>query len=79
MRGLTRGEVYVMSVVAVDGEHFAESLPLEVDTSGEGPYIQPKDTVATAGWFIGIIKRLHSSTMWIESLDSINENSSGSA
>lgn len=44
-----------MTVVAVDGEYFAESLPQEVETSGEGPYIQPKENVATAGWFIGKI------------------------
>ncbi|XP_012258678.2 neuroglian isoform X2 [Athalia rosae] len=55
VRGLTRGEVYVMSIVSVDGEHLTESLPQEVDTSGEDPYIQPKENVATAGWFIGMM------------------------
>ncbi|XP_046622366.1 neuroglian isoform X1 [Neodiprion virginianus] len=55
IRGLLRGEIYVMSVVAMDGDFWAESLPQEVDTSGEGPYIQPKENVATAGWFIGMM------------------------
>lgn len=55
IRGLQSGEVYVMSVVAVDGDYMSESLPQEVETSSEGPIIQPKENVATAGWFIGII------------------------
>lgn len=55
IRGLQRGEVYVMSVVAVDGEYMTESLPQEVETSSEGPIIQPKENVATAGWFIGMM------------------------
>lgn len=54
IRGLQSGEVYVMSVVAVDGEYMTESAPQEVETSSEGPIIQPKENVATAGWFIGI-------------------------
>lgn len=55
VRGLQSGEVYVMSVVAVDGDYMSESVPQEVETSSEGPIIQPKENVATAGWFIGII------------------------
>lgn len=42
-----------MMVVAVDGYEYAESLVQEVETSDEGPIIQPKENVATAGWFIG--------------------------
>lgn len=42
-----------MSVVAVDGDYMTESVPQEVETSSEGPIIQPKENVATAGWFIG--------------------------
>lgn len=53
IRGLQSGEVYVMSVVAVDGDYMSESPPQEVETSSEGPIIQPKENVATAGWFIG--------------------------
>lgn len=53
VRGLQSGEVYVMTVVAVDGDYFRESDPQEVETSSEGPIIQPKENVATAGWFIG--------------------------
>lgn len=43
----------MMSVVAVDGDYLTESAPEEVGTSSEGPIIQPKENVATAGWFIG--------------------------
>lgn len=53
VRGLQSGEVYVMSVVAVDGDYVSESALQEVETSSEGPIIQPKENVATAGWFIG--------------------------
>jgi len=42
-----------MSVVAVDGDYMTESASQEVETSSEGPIIQPKENVATAGWFIG--------------------------
>lgn len=53
IRGLLSGEVYTMSVVAVDGDYVTESEPQDVETSSEGPIIQPKENVATAGWFIG--------------------------
>ncbi|RLU17562.1 hypothetical protein DMN91_009798 [Ooceraea biroi] len=49
------GEVYIMSVVAVDGDYLSESAPQEIETSSEGPIIQPKENVATAGWFIGMM------------------------
>ncbi|XP_032664587.1 neuroglian isoform X2 [Odontomachus brunneus] len=55
IRGLQSGEVYIMSVVAVDGDYITESAPQEVETSSEGPIIQPKENVATAGWFIGMM------------------------
>ncbi|XP_020282519.1 neuroglian isoform X2 [Pseudomyrmex gracilis] len=55
IRGLQSGEVYVMSVVAVDGDYMTESASQEVETSSEGPIIQPKENVATAGWFIGMM------------------------
>ncbi len=42
-----------MSIVAVDGDYISESAHQEVQTSSEGPIIQPKENVATAGWFIG--------------------------
>lgn len=42
-----------MSIVAVDGDYMTESATQEVETSSEGPIIQPKENVATAGWFIG--------------------------
>lgn len=42
-----------MSIVAVDGDYMSESVFQEVQTSSEGPIIQPKENVATAGWFIG--------------------------
>lgn len=44
-----------MSIVAVDGNYMTESAVQEVETSSEGPIIQPKENVATAGWFIGNI------------------------
>ncbi|XP_067206790.1 neuroglian isoform X2 [Linepithema humile] len=55
IRGLQSGEVYIMSVVAVDGIYLRESDFQEVETSSEGPIIQPKENVATAGWFIGMM------------------------
>ena len=49
------GQVYTISVVAIDGpgEYLTESFPQDVETSSDGPYMQPQDNVATAGWFIG--------------------------
>lgn len=56
VRGLKPGEVYEFCVVAVDGEFISESELEEVETySIEGPIIQAKETVATAGWFIGMM------------------------
>jgi len=49
-----------MSIVAVDGDYMTESAPQEVETSSEGPIIQPKENVATAGWFIGKYRFLFS-------------------
>ncbi|XP_026272122.1 neuroglian isoform X2 [Frankliniella occidentalis] len=54
--GLRPGEVYEVKVVAVDGEFTSESHSEDVETfSVEGPMIQPKENVATAGWFIGMM------------------------
>ncbi|XP_044742143.1 neuroglian [Chrysoperla carnea] len=56
VRGLSLGELYEFKVVAVDGDYMTESDPQDVDTYGiEGPIIQPKENVATAGWFIGMM------------------------
>ncbi|XP_018050218.1 PREDICTED: neuroglian isoform X1 [Atta colombica] len=55
VRGLQSGEIYIMSIVAVDGDYISESAHQEVQTSSEGPIIQPKENVATAGWFIGMM------------------------
>ncbi|XP_044586192.1 neuroglian isoform X1 [Cotesia glomerata] len=55
IRGLLSGEIYVVSIVAVDGDYLTESDPQEIETSIEGPIIQPKENVATAGWFIGMM------------------------
>ncbi|XP_026465687.1 neuroglian isoform X3 [Ctenocephalides felis] len=56
VRGLTPSEMYEFKVVAVDGDYLTESPVQEVDTYGvEGPIIQPKENVATAGWFIGMM------------------------
>ncbi|XP_017782809.1 PREDICTED: neuroglian isoform X2 [Nicrophorus vespilloides] len=54
--GLQPGELYEFTVVAVDGNYVAESQAQDVDTYGvEGPIIQPRENVATAGWFIGMM------------------------
>ncbi|XP_059480515.1 neuroglian isoform X2 [Neocloeon triangulifer] len=55
VRGLKPGETYEMQVVAVDGDHISESKIQEVETYSDGPIIQPRETVATAGWFIGMM------------------------
>lgn len=56
VRGLTPNEVYDFKMVAVDGEYMTESLVQEVDTYYvDGPMITPKENVATAGWFIGMM------------------------
>ncbi|XP_034235912.1 neuroglian isoform X2 [Thrips palmi] len=56
LSGLRPGEVYEVKVVAVDGEFNTESHSEDVETfSVEGPIIQPKENVATAGWFIGMM------------------------
>lgn len=53
--GLETGETYEFILVAVDGNHHIASDPQEVVTSDVGPMIVPKENVATAGWFIGMI------------------------
>ncbi|KAK0095060.1 hypothetical protein PV326_009321 [Microctonus aethiopoides] len=55
IRGLQTGKIYTMSIVAVDGDYMTESALQDVETSSEGPIIQPKENVATAGWFIGMM------------------------
>ncbi|XP_014258139.1 neuroglian isoform X2 [Cimex lectularius] len=56
IRGLQPSETYDFRVVSVDGEYVAESDAEEVEMySVEGPIIQPKENVATAGWFIGML------------------------
>lgn len=56
VEGLEPDETYEFTVVSVDGSYFTESEMQEYDTSGgEGPIIQPRENVATAGWFIGMM------------------------
>ncbi|PSN43064.1 Neuroglian [Blattella germanica] len=56
VRGLMPGEMYEFSVVAVDGEHMTESEIEEVEISSmDSIIIKPKENVATAGWFIGMM------------------------
>lgn len=56
IKGLKPGETYEFRVVAVDGEYMTESEPQDIETySVDGPIIQPKENVATAGWFIGMM------------------------
>lgn len=53
--GLELGETYEFVLVAADGNQYTESEVQEVDTYGIGPIIQPRENVATAGWFIGMM------------------------
>ncbi|XP_043478124.1 neuroglian isoform X1 [Leptopilina heterotoma] len=53
--GLMSGETYTMSIVAVDGNYITESDSQDIETTNEGPMIQAKENVATAGWFIGMM------------------------
>lgn len=54
IRGLDSGRTYTVSIVAVDGKYKTSSDPQDVETSNEGPLIQHRENVATAGWFIGM-------------------------
>lgn len=54
--GLENGEKYDFMVTSVDGEYVTNSDIQVVDTyDSEGPIIQPRENVATAGWFIGMM------------------------
>ncbi|XP_033217712.1 neuroglian isoform X3 [Belonocnema kinseyi] len=55
INGLLSGETYTMTIVAVDGNFLTESAPQDIETTNEGPIIQAKENVATAGWFIGMM------------------------
>ncbi|XP_022908169.1 neuroglian isoform X2 [Onthophagus taurus] len=52
---LKQGELYEFVIVAVDGTYMVASEPQDVDTGLEGPIIQHRENVATAGWFIGMM------------------------
>lgn len=71
IRGLRSGEAYEMNVVAVDGKFMTASEWQLVETSSEGPIIQPKENVATAGWFIGeLIWRFFQNRISVTNLNS---------
>ncbi|KAL3290227.1 hypothetical protein HHI36_023584 [Cryptolaemus montrouzieri] len=54
--GLESGEVYEFIVVSVDGNYNVPSDTQEVNTyDANGIVIVPKENVATAGWFIGMM------------------------
>lgn len=56
IEGLDPNESYIFTVVSVDEPHYTESDPKEFETYvAEGPIIQPRENVATAGWFIGMM------------------------
>ncbi|XP_073993820.1 neuroglian isoform X3 [Rhodnius prolixus] len=56
VRGLKPSETYEFRVVSVDGEFVAESDSDDIEMySIDGPIIQPKENVASAGWFIGML------------------------
>ncbi|KAL1110491.1 hypothetical protein AAG570_008019, partial [Ranatra chinensis] len=54
VRGLQPSETYEFKVVSVDGGYMTESEPEYIETYN-GPMIEPKQNVATAGWFIGML------------------------
>lgn len=54
VKGLQPSTMYQFQVVSVDGEFTSESATVDVDTN-EGPDIRQLDSVATAGWFIGML------------------------
>lgn len=57
--GLDPDSVYEFRVVSVDGHYFTESATQDVDTSGvEGPIKVPRENLANAGWFIGMMLAL---------------------
>lgn len=55
IQGLQAGETYEMRVIAVDGEYMTASDVQLVYTSSDGPIIEPVESTATSGWFIGKI------------------------
>ncbi|ALC49261.1 Nrg [Drosophila busckii] len=51
--------VYEFRVVSVDGHYFTESATTEIDTNSlEGPIMVPNESMANAGWFIGMMLAL---------------------
>ncbi|KAK2722733.1 hypothetical protein QYM36_003051, partial [Artemia franciscana] len=56
VRGLDDIETYDMRIVAVDGDHTTASDTQEVTLHPQdGPYVRYKESVATSGWFIGML------------------------
>ncbi|CAB0005124.1 unnamed protein product [Nesidiocoris tenuis] len=56
VKGLEPSQVYEFQVASVDGEFVTESAPQEVQMySVDGPTIDRVESVATAGWFIGML------------------------
>uniref|UniRef100_A0A8D8XH54 Neuroglian n=2 Tax=Cacopsylla melanoneura TaxID=428564 RepID=A0A8D8XH54_9HEMI len=55
IRALRPSETYEFRVVSVDGENLTESDTQDIDISSDGVSVMPYDTVATAGWFIGML------------------------
>ncbi|KAJ8955459.1 hypothetical protein NQ318_003559 [Aromia moschata] len=54
--GLEPATAYEFIVTSVDGDHYADSDPQEVNTYDvDGPTIKVSENVATAGWFIGMM------------------------
>ncbi|XP_017136257.1 neuroglian isoform X1 [Drosophila miranda] len=57
--GLDPETAYEFRVVSVDGHYYTESATQEIDTNSvEGPIMVPNETVANAGWFIGMMLAL---------------------
>lgn len=55
IRALKPSETYEFRVVSVDGPHLTESDSQDIEVSVDGVSIMAQDTVATAGWFIGML------------------------
>ncbi|KAF9816679.1 hypothetical protein SFRURICE_018559 [Spodoptera frugiperda] len=59
LTGLEPGQVYEVKLTAHDGEYFSSSEIKDVDTTIDGPIVEPgEDKTASAGWFIGVMLAL---------------------
>jgi len=55
LRGLEANQLYEIRVVSVDGDFSVPSETEEVELAADGPYIVAPATLASTGWFIGMM------------------------